>query len=203
MKIKSSPRPLPAQPIAPKAPSPPSTPVDGYAGPVPDQPPVIDQAGFRKALGNFPTGVTVITTGTGEDKRGMTASSFNSVSLDPPLVLFSASNNSGTLAELKKNGGFVVNLLASNQTDVCYRFARGSHQERFANLETDTSSVTGSPLLRGTLGHFDCRVETIVPAGDHHIIIGRVVDLHNAQQGLPLTTWTSKMQNVDDWARNQ
>lgn len=164
-------------------------------------PPSIDKAELRQALGNFPTGVTVVTSGQGEKRHGMTASSFNSVSLDPPLVLFSAGNDSSTLAALQENGTFAINVLAADQSEVCYKFARGTQAERFAGLELRESPGTGSPLLPGVLGHFDCEVHQIVPAGDHSIVIGRVVRLEQSRQGQPLAFWGGKLQSTEGWAR--
>ena len=177
---------------------------DGFVGSLaaaPPEPPAPDPASLRQALGNFPTGVTVITTGEGLQRHGMTASSFNSVSLDPPLVLFSAGNESGTLAALQENGTFTINLLAADQTDLCFRFSKGTPSERFQGLDTRAAASTGSPVLPGTLGHFDCQVHQIVPAGDHCIVIGRVVGMEQSLGGQPLTFWGGKLQNTEGWAR--
>lgn len=176
-------------------------PQDGYTASALPEKPAIDKADLKQALGNFPTGVTVVTTGQGDARHGMTASSFNSVSLDPPLVLFSAGNDSSTLKELEKNGTFAINLLAADQGEVCYKFAKGTQTERFQGLDTRAAGTTGSPLLPGTLGHFDCEVHQIVPAGDHSIVIGRVVGLEHSQNGEPLTFWGGKLQITEGWAR--
>ena len=179
-------------------------PAESFAGTLPGSAaatPEVDSGALRKALGGFPTGVTVITTGEGDQRHGMTASSFNSVSLDPPLVLFSAGSQSGTLAALRENGSFAINLLASDQSDLCYRFAKGTPAQRFEGLETRPAAATGSPVLKGSLGHFDCEVHQIVPAGDHCIVIGRVVSMEQTDAGEPLTFWGGKLQSTAGWVR--
>ena len=180
-------------------------PAESFAGTLPlcqsGPTPAVDSGALRKALGSFPTGVTVITTGEGDQRHGMTASSFNSVSLDPPLVLFSAGSQSGTLAALRENGSFAINLLAGDQSDLCYRFAKGTPAQRFEGLETRPAAATGSPVLKGSLGHFDCEVHQIVPAGDHCIVIGRVVSMEQTDAGEPLTFWGGKLQSTAGWVR--
>lgn len=129
---------------------------------------------LRQALGSFATGVTVITTQTGDGRQvGVTASSFNSVSLEPPLILWSLSGRSPNLAAFRDGRHFAVNVLAANQVDLCNRFGR-PFDDKFAGLEV-TAGLGGAPLLPGAVAQFECACEAAYPGGDHLIILGRVL----------------------------
>ena len=131
---------------------------------------------FREVLGRFASGVTVVTAMSGRTPVGLTCQSFSSVSLDPPLVLFVPARSSRAWPLIRAAGVFCVNILAADQTWVSNRMA-GRGQDKFAGLEWSASSVTGSPVLPGVLGHVDCTVESVHEAGDHDVVVGRVVDL--------------------------
>ena len=142
--------------------------------PAPDAPsPAIDPIEFRRCLGAFVTGVTVITVldehGT---PLGMTANSFNSVSLDPPLIVWSLRTNASTYGVYSKARRFVVNILSEEQIDVSNRFAR-SGPERFDGVAL-TPGIAGLPLLDGAAAHLECRTEATYPGGDHLLFLGRV-----------------------------
>jgi len=128
---------------------------------------------FRSALATFPTGVTVVTT-TDEDGRhvAMTASSFNSVSLDPPLILWSIGNDRSALPCLSSNGRFVVNVLAEDQKDLSNRFA-GAGAGDFSGLSYETNEH-GIALLYDCVSRFECRIRHEYEGGDHTIIVGEV-----------------------------
>ena len=129
---------------------------------------------LRQALGNFATGVTVITTQTGDGRQvGVTASSFNSVSLEPPLILWSLSGRSPNLAAFRDGRHFAVNVLAADQVDLCNRFGRPL-DDKFTGLEV-TAGLGGAPLLPGAVAQFECACEAAYPGGDHLIILGRVL----------------------------
>ena len=129
---------------------------------------------LRDALGCFGTGVTVVTT-MGEDGEpvGLTANSFTSVSLDPPLILFALANQSGSLAAFQKAGRFAVNVLHIGQQPVSNRFAKGG-PSRFGGMDWEIRAEGGSPILAGSLASFDCDTYAVHDGGDHMIFIGKV-----------------------------
>jgi 3-hydroxy-9,10-secoandrosta-1,3,5(10)-triene-9,17-dione monooxygenase reductase component len=146
-----------------------------------DQPSAISPAAFRACVGEFATGVTVVTAGTGEDAAGMTLNSFVSVSLDPLMVLVSLAHDSRTLAALEPVGMFAVSFLKRSQREIALRFARrGAGFPHYLVEEHDRCL-----FVRDALGHLACRVVSRVPAGDHDLVIGQVVTLRH-DEGEPL-----------------
>lgn len=132
----------------------------------------VDDATYRHVLGHFPTGVTVITaSGTG-GPTGMAVSSFSSVSLVPPLIGFYVAQTSRSWACVEQAGAFCVNVLASDQEDVSRRFASAS-EDRFAGLGW-SPLPSGAPRVHGALAWIDCRIHSVLPAGDHHCVLGEV-----------------------------
>lgn len=144
----------------------------------------IDQSVYRQVAGHFATGVTVITAVHDGEPVGMAANSFTSVSLDPPFVLFCAGKSSTTWPRIEAAGAYAVNVLAQDQEDVCRKFA-AKDGDRFAEVGWHPG-VTGSPLIDGSLAHFDCTIEAVHEAGDHLLVVGRVVDLGVARDTGPL-----------------
>lgn len=143
--------------------------------------PEFDSAQFRKVLGHFPTGVTIVTgIGVDGDPNGLTIGSFASVSLDPPFVGFFAADNSTTWPDIAPSGRYCVNILHANQTELCWRFAKDT-EGRFDGLEW-TPSPTGQPILPGVIGWIDCRIEHVYDMGDHDFVLGRVEDLAHADE---------------------
>ncbi|HEX9174142.1 MAG TPA: flavin reductase family protein [Telluria sp.] len=134
-----------------------------------------DSAQFRQALSQFATGVTVITTRLADGSfRGLTASSFNSVSLDPPLVLWSLNNVANSLPIFSGNSHYVINVLGAGQAELAQRFSRRS-ENPFGGVEYDLSR-TGQPILRGASAWFECHNRSRYPEGDHVIFVGEVED---------------------------
>lgn len=134
-----------------------------------------DPMEFRKALGSFATGVTIITTRTADGHPvGLTANSFNSVSLDPPLVLWSLANNSGSFDAFKQARHWAVHILGADQEELSGRFARRG-EDKFAGLEVGNGQGD-VPLLKGCAAHFECRTVSQYQGGDHLIFIGEVLD---------------------------
>lgn len=144
----------------------------------------VDSATYRQVLGHFATGVTVITADDQGEPVGMAANSFTSVSLDPPLVLFCAGKSSTTWPRIEAVGSFAVNVLAADQEDVCRKFA-AKDGDRFAGVGWNPGA-TGSPLLDGALAHLDCTIEAQHDAGDHVLVVGRVVELDVDRDAGPL-----------------
>ncbi len=132
-----------------------------------------DDVHFRRALSQFATGVTVITT---RDESGgfvgLTASSFNSVSLTPPLVLWSLSDNARSMPLFKINSHYVINVLAADQASLAERFA-SRLPDRFDGVGFDLSP-TGLPVLHAAAAWFECHNRSRYPEGDHVIFVGEV-----------------------------
>ena len=128
---------------------------------------------LRDVLGSFVTGVTVITTLDGEGKmHGLTANSFSSVSLDPPLVLWSQATSAGSHTAFRDAGRFTINILAEHQYDLANHFATRS-PDKFAGIDYDLG-VDGLPLLRDCSAWLECKVVSRFPGGDHVIFVGSV-----------------------------
>jgi 3-hydroxy-9,10-secoandrosta-1,3,5(10)-triene-9,17-dione monooxygenase reductase component len=134
----------------------------------------VDVQEFRSALGSFATGVTVVTTAT-EDQMpvGVTASSFNSVSLDPPLVLWSLAKKSNSLGAFQESGHFAVHILSSAQEDLSNSFAK-SGTDKFGDVNWQPGQL-GSPTLSEYAAKFECRTMHQYEGGDHIIFVGEVV----------------------------
>lgn len=153
-----------------------------------DLPPAIETARLRTVLGHLPTSVCVVSTAVDGEPVGATVGSFTSVSLDPPLVAFFMMRGSTTLGAVEASGTFAVNVLADDQEEICTTFAR-KERDRFDRAKW-SGGRHGAPLLHGSLAVVDCDVEAITPAGDHHMILGRVVDLYvQRDQSEPLVFW--------------
>ena len=134
-----------------------------------------DSAHFRQALSQFATGVTVITTRLADGTfRGLTASSFNSVSLEPPLVLWSLSDKANSLPIFSGNSHYVINVLSAGQEEIARMFSRrGTDPFDSAAFEL---SRTGQPILKGVSAWFECHNRSRYPEGDHVIFVGEVED---------------------------
>ena len=154
---------------------------------------------LRDALGLFPTGVAVITatTETGE-RLGATVSSFNSVSLDPPLVLFSLGRNANSIKAWAGCAQFAVNVLGENQSEVSTRFAKAK-TDKWDGIDPIKPKVTDAPLLRDALVHFECQMWAQYDGGDHVIFIGRVLHLarSDALQPRPLVFAVGQYRRLD------
>lgn len=149
----------------------------------------IDGAQMRRVLGHFATGVTVITAQPGPTPVGIVANSFTSVSLDPPLVLFCAAENSETWPEIRDAGRFCVNVLSHEQEELAKRFA-AKGTDRYEGVQYAPSG-SGNPRLAGAIAHIDCRIADEHQAGDHVIVVGRVLEMEvqeseAAELGSPL-----------------
>lgn len=137
---------------------------------------------LRDAFGRFATGVTVVTTQTAEGPLGITANSFSSVSLDPPLVLWSPGKASRRFQPFADADTFAIHVLAEEQAPLCNDFARDGWD--FAPHDWQPAP-DGTPLLNGCLARFHCATQAIHDAGDHVIIVGVVLDA-TERAGAPL-----------------
>jgi flavin reductase (DIM6/NTAB) family NADH-FMN oxidoreductase RutF len=128
---------------------------------------------FRDALGMFATGVTIVTARSAEGALvGLTANSFNSVSLDPPLVLWSLARSAGSMPALSTGSHYAINILAANQKDLAERFA-SKNVDRWAEVQF-SEGVGGAPVLDGCVASFECFNRSRYDEGDHVIFVGEV-----------------------------
>lgn len=138
------------------------------------------QLELRNALGSFATGVTIITTlGKNGQKVGMTANSFNSVSLTPPLILWSIGKSTNCFEDFMAAEAFAVHVLAEDQQDLSNRFAT-TGIDRFAELEC-TKGFLGSPILPHYSACFQCKMSHQYEGGDHIIMLGEVIEFNDNQ----------------------
>ncbi|NUP43232.1 MAG: flavin reductase family protein [Streptomyces sp.] len=136
----------------------------------------VDQAEFRRVLGNFATGVTVVTAPAADDETGpagFACQSFSSLSLDPPLVAFMVGRTSTTWPRIARAGVFCVNVLGAHQDVLCRAFAV-SGTDKFAGVAHDAAPVSGAPRLAGAPAWIDCTIHAVHTGGDHLIVVGRV-----------------------------
>ncbi len=133
---------------------------------------------LRDALGLFPTGIAVATTTDGAERIGITINSFSSVSMAPPLVLFSAAKSLHSYQSFANSGGFTINLLARDQKDLSARFARAG-EEKWRELDA-VPGQHGGVILRSCLAVFDCKMYQCYDGGDHGIFVGEVVGLRTS-----------------------
>lgn len=145
------------------------------------QTPSFNNHQFKQALGRFPTGVTIVTTRDGDAQPvGLTVSSFNSVSLAPPLVVWSLKRSSHSLEAFERCQRYVIQVLAADQLDLAERFASGTRDERFANQGL-LDCPNGSPRLdEDCAAWFECYNRHIYDEGDHVVLIGEVEHCEHA-----------------------
>ncbi|AGI67356.1 putative nitrilotriacetate monooxygenase component B [Octadecabacter antarcticus 307] len=144
--------------------------------------PLTDQRAFRDALGAYATGVTIVTTASADGPIGITANSFASVSLNPPLVLWSPAKSSKRFKYFTGAKHFAVHILDGHQQQLCNGFTRD--KSAFDGLDW-AANDDGVPLINGCLARFECTLDAEHDAGDHTIIVGRVTGA-SAREGLPL-----------------
>jgi flavin reductase (DIM6/NTAB) family NADH-FMN oxidoreductase RutF len=160
-----------------------------------DQPP-LDPGIFRSMFGGFPSGVTVVTAASQDGiPVGLTVSAVMSVSLAPPLLAVCLQNAKYTLDVIQSQGLFAVNFLASHQAAVSAKFARGDH-DKFAAVEWISSECAGVPLLSDVRAHAECSVESVIPVGDHTLIIGRIV-AGRVSEKIPLAYCSRQYLNLE------
>lgn len=161
--------------------------------------PITDQA-LRKMRGLFASGVTVVTTIHEGKLRGITVSAFASVSLNPTLILICLANESESKEWIAESGVFAANILSDEQEFLSERFAARAPivNARFDGVPYHTA-ITGSPLLEGSLGWYDCRVEAKHDGGDHTIFVGRVEAIgYGAEGKQPLVYFANRYAGVRD-----
>ncbi|MEV7726516.1 flavin reductase family protein [Streptomyces sp. NPDC087917] len=148
----------------------------------------VGPAEFRAVLGNFASGVTIITAPPGEGEEGpagFACQSFASLSLDPPLITFMVARTSTTWPRIARAGVFCVNILGAEQGTLCRAFAV-SGADKFAGVAHRPAPATGSPQLDDVPAWLDCRIQAVHTGGDHLIVVGRVEAMGAAGEGDPL-----------------
>ncbi|MFF3909331.1 flavin reductase family protein [Streptomyces sp. NPDC001848] len=136
----------------------------------------VDSAEFRRVLGNFATGVTVVTAPAVDGEvapAGFACQSFSSLSLEPPLVVFMVGRTSSTWPRIARAGVFCVNVLAAHQVELCRAFAV-SGGDKFAGVRQEPAPFSGAPRLAGATAWIDCAIHAVHTGGDHLIVVGRV-----------------------------
>ncbi|MGH1360590.1 MAG: flavin reductase family protein [Burkholderiaceae bacterium] len=144
----------------------------------------VNEASFRQAMGCFTTGVTVVTTLNAQGEPiGLTVNSFNSVSMAPPMVLWSLAGESPNLQAFSQHPAFAVNILTVDQVDLCHRFASQA-EDRFKGVRW-SAGLHGVPVLANTAASFECINTRQIPGGDHEIFLGEVTHV-SSSSALPL-----------------
>jgi flavin reductase (DIM6/NTAB) family NADH-FMN oxidoreductase RutF len=152
---------------------------------------------FRKAMGSFATGVTIITVDLDGKVHGMTANAFASVSLDPPLVLVCVDQSARTHAHLHARKRFGINVLAEDQRAISEYYALPPEEQVEEPVAGFDRTVHGTPLLHGALTYLECRLQTAQDAGDHTIFIAEVEDVV-VRQGKPLLFFGSRYHRLGE-----
>lgn len=150
------------------------------------------QTALKEAMRIYPQGVTVVTTKSEDGPRGITVSSFTSVSLSPPLVLVSIAKSSAIHDTLKRSNGFAINFLADDQKSVSDRFAgRVEVRDRFHGLKF-REGVTGSPIIDGVRAIIECKIRQVLEGGDHSMFVGEVLVARTLNSKRPLVYYTQQ-----------
>lgn len=156
-----------------------------------------DRREFRNALGCFPTGVTIVTVlGPNEHDIGVTVNSFNSVSMEPPLILWSLDRSAYSLPIFLATSHFAVNVLSSDQVHLSNQFA-GAKGDKWSNVDFERWSG-GSAIIKGCVANFDCEKIYAYDGGDHVIFVGRVIEMKHDPHGAPLLFHQGRYKVVGD-----
>jgi len=156
-----------------------------------------DTKEYRKTLGTFATGVTIITTRHDGEDYGFTANSFTSVSLEPPLVLFCIKEDATFIKGLEGAKVFGVNILGADQTDLSNKFANPAllNDERFADTPAKSSAI-GCPQISSSIAYLDCNLKEMMKSGDHFIVIGEVQSFERVEDAQPLLYYSGGYRSI-------
>jgi flavin reductase (DIM6/NTAB) family NADH-FMN oxidoreductase RutF len=149
---------------------------------------------FRRTLGRFTSGVTVVTAALGEQRAGLTVSAFSSLSLDPPLILVCIDKRSPSIALIEQSRVFNVNILDEGQANLSQHFA-SSIPDKFAAVSFRPGTL-GAPLLDGTLGYLECRLKEVIDGGDHVILLGQVESADVTEDRQPLVYYQGRYRSL-------
>ncbi|WP_202909501.1 flavin reductase family protein [Alkalilacustris brevis] len=157
--------------------------------------PVADPRAFRHALGQFPTGVCVVTCAPGGVPHGMTMSSFNTLSIDPPLVLFSIDRRALSLPEWERADAYAINVLAEGQTELSNRFAN-PRGRKWEGVDYHLGPQ-GAPVLPGVVASYECVPHACHDGGDHVLFVVRVSGYRTHPERRPLVFWQGRYMQLD------
>ena len=163
----------------------------------------VDLAAFKAAAGSFGSGVTVVTSHHNGQVYGMTVSAFASLSIDPMQIIVSLRTGSLLQDMIMESNTFAVSILREEQKEVASYFASFGREpcaDEFPGVPCETGE-TGSPIIGGSLAHFDCTLATTHDGGDHVIFVGNVVEAV-AEEGEPLLYYKGTYRGVREWAAN-
>ncbi len=148
---------------------------------------IIDPARFRQVLGSYPTGVCIITALDGENNpAGLLVGTFTSVSLDPPLVGFLPDKTSSSWPKIEQAGHFCVNVLASDQQQVCRQMtATATGPDKFAGVDY-ALSANRLPVIANAIASIECRIHSVNEAGDHWFVLGEVLGMETTRDDDPM-----------------
>jgi len=146
---------------------------------------MVSEETFRRVMGHFATGVTVVASrGPEGEPVGLTVNAFSSVSLDPPMVLICIHEDADAHDHLLEAGHFAVSFLKTDQAELASRFSREESEHRFREMKVMDGSL-GSPIIPGALAWMECSIRQVFPGGDHSVILGDVVECGSGE-GDPL-----------------
>ena len=152
---------------------------------------------FRNCLSRFATGITVVTCLDDQGvPHGMTVNSFNSVSLDPPLILFSLARDANSIGNFQAADSYNVNVLAAGQMDISQKFSIAG-EEKWRDTAW-SAGIHGAPVLDGAMAKFECRPETTCDGGDHIIFIGRVLECEQREELSPLLYYAGRYAEISE-----
>jgi len=163
-----------------------------------------DSRELRRIFGSFATGVTVVTSG-GDEPHGMTANSFTSVSLDPPMVLVCVLQDAAMHETIREHGAFAISILSDRQEGAARYFAnrhRPRGRAEFANVDHVPGPETGCPILPGALSWFECSLAAVYAGGDHSIFLGQILTMGQGLGEDALLFCAGTFRNLDapaDW----
>jgi len=150
---------------------------------------------LRDCFGLFTTGIMIAATNFNGVSYGMTINSFASVSLEPPLLLFSIDNKSFNLSAFQKSPNFALSILSEKQLLLAQEFAKPANDAKW-QVEKYFTAKSGMPIFENSIGYFECEKYDIIAAGDHHIIIGKIIDCAKLKRDKPLLYLDGKFSSV-------
>jgi 3-hydroxy-9,10-secoandrosta-1,3,5(10)-triene-9,17-dione monooxygenase reductase component len=156
---------------------------------------------YKDAMSRFVTGVTIVAGMEDAEPVGFTCQSFVSLSIDPPFIAVAPARTSTSWPRIARAGYFCVNVLGDGQGELCRGFAV-SGGDKFKGVDWHPAPVSGAPVIEGSLAWVDCRVELVHDAGDHELIIGKVLDL-GTNEGSPLLFFRSQFATVAPHPRDE